>query len=213
MGRANYYINGKNLKDFGVHVSASSGVLGLPKLRKPKSHVWEDYHGEVVDLKAKYYEPRNIRLQCFIKANNEADFAAKMVAFTQEFSRPGTSRLQIDVIPEKPLVYEVYCPSAVDPKKEWDNGQMVGTFSLNLVEAEPLKRVLKITGQPATVSVKAPKIITIHWGDGEVITDIEGERDLSHSYPSSDTYYITISGGVEDIENLTTNAEVVWNRL
>ena len=42
---------------------------------------WDDYHGEEVDLRHKYYEPREITLSCFVKAENKADFIEKNVGF------------------------------------------------------------------------------------------------------------------------------------
>ncbi len=213
MSKAIYYINGKNFKDFGVFVSDSFGVLGLPKMRKPKSHVWEDYNGEVIDLKAKYYEPRNIRLQCFMEADGELDFASKMTAFCAEFCESGTSRLLIDVIPGKPLIYEVFLSSPIDPEKEWEEGQMVATFSLTLIEAEPLKKVLKVAGSSVSLSGVAPKVLTIHWGDGRTAADVGGDMNLSHNYSSVGPHYIVIAGGVAEIENLDTNAEEIWSRL
>lgn len=70
---------------------------------------WDNYHGEAVDLQHKFYEPREITLSCFIKAESKNDFITQVSKFEQQFDRKGTQRLVIDVHPIKPLIYEVYC--------------------------------------------------------------------------------------------------------
>lgn len=214
MDAIKYFINGENFKKFGIYVSASHGILDLPKLRKPDTTVWPDYHGEVVDLKAKYYEPRKITLSCFLGASNEVDFTTKVLAFREQFSKPGTARLQINVIPNKPLVFEVYNNEELRVTKVWEDSRMTGTFTLRLVEPEPLKKVLKVQGTSASLTITSQKMLTIRWGDGKTTNDLSGtNRSITHTYASSGTYYIIVAGCIEEIEALTTTAETVWERL
>ena len=57
-----YYLDGKNFRDFGIRVESSTGVLDLPKLKTPASVDWADYHGKVIDLTEKRYQEREITL-------------------------------------------------------------------------------------------------------------------------------------------------------
>ncbi|MCQ2317828.1 MAG: LamG domain-containing protein [Bacteroidales bacterium] len=216
-----YYIDGVNIKEaYGICVSGSDGVLDRPKLKAPLSIDWSNYHGEVVDLEHKYYEPREITLSCFVKANTKMDFINKVAQFTKLFDKNGTQRLMISVHPTKPLIYEVYCKDAIAISKTWSNDLMVGTFKLKLTEPEPVKRILKHfkTGaDSATVQVllKTVKCVNIYWGDGTVDKDIYSEEGagFTHTYTNDGEYFIVITGCINEIAEFSTNAIVIWNEL
>ena len=78
MNSIKYFINGQDIKDTcGVCVSASEGIVGLPKVKKRDVVSWDDYHGEVIDKMAHYYEAREITLSCFIKCLKDSDLLKK----------------------------------------------------------------------------------------------------------------------------------------
>ena len=81
MAAIKYYLDGVDFSTYSVCVSESDGVLDIPARKKPFSQSWDDEHGEVVDLRKKYYEPREITLNCFIEANGEIDFVTKLNTF------------------------------------------------------------------------------------------------------------------------------------
>ena len=214
-----YLLDGIDFKEYGVYVSESEGVVNRPKLKNPASASWDNYHGESVDLQHKFYEPREITLSCFIKANSKTDFITKMFTFAQQFDRKGTNRLVIDVHPVKPLIYEVYCKDEIAVSKKWNDDLMVGTFKLKLIEPEPVKRILKHTRvseatKTCTITLTTQKLVNIYWGDGLIDYDISGENlTITHNYAQSGDYFPVITGCVDEISAFTTNAIIVWNKL
>ena len=214
-----YYLNGISLKDYGVYVSASDGLLDRPKMKTPASLSWDNYHGESVDLYHKFYESREITLSCFIKADGKNDFIARLNKFMQLFDERGTHRLLVDVHPTKPLVYEVYSESAITIKKTWNSSLMIGTFTLTLKEPAPVKRVLKhirISEETKTVSITIStiKLVDIFWGDGQTDFDVYGtDKTITHTYADNGDYYIVVTGDIDAIESFDTNAIIVWNKL
>lgn len=147
-----YYIDGKNTKDFGVYVSASSGLLGRLERKESLEVDWDNYHGKVIDLKRPRYKERTITLDCFIEASSRSEFVNWVNLFMEQFDKEGTVRLKCEYDGKaKPLVYEVYVPDEVDVEKTWgtyNNDLMVGTFSLKLVECEPVKKYCAISEMP-----------------------------------------------------------------
>lgn len=214
-----YLLDGIDFKTFGVYISSSDGILNRPKLKAPATLSWDNYHGESVDLFHKFYEPREITLSCFVKAESKIDFIKRVAAFEAQFDKQGTNRLVIDVHPTKPLIYEVYCKDAIEIQKEWSDTQMVGTFKLKLIEPEPVKRVLKHIRRSeetktCTITLTTSKLVNIYWGDGSVDYDIYGEtRTIAHEYTKDGDYFPVVTGCIEEITNFQTNAIVVWERI
>ena len=214
-----YLIDGIDFKNWGVFVSGSDGILSKPKLKAPKSVSWDDYHGKSVDLMHKFYDVRKITLSCFIKAPSKIDFITQLSNFEQQFDKQGTQRLMIDVHPIKPLIYEVYCEDEIDPTKQWDDKEMVGTFKLKLVEPEPVKRVLKFnrfdeSTKQCTITLTSQKYVNIYWGDGTADYDVNGtQRTITHDYATDGAYFPVITGCIDEITNFETNAIVVWSKI
>lgn len=216
-----YYIDGKNMKDFGVYVSASSGLLGRLERKESLEVDWDNYHGKVIDLKRPRYKERTITLDCFIEASSRSEFVNWVNLFMEQFDKEGTVRLKCEYDGKaKPLVYEVYVPDDVDVDKTWgtyNNDIMVGTFSLKLVECEPVKRVLRHIGNAnskATITVTSTKFLNVYWGDGSHTFNVHGaDVALEHTYEEAGEYDIIVSGVIEDIEEFSTNAIVIWEKL
>ncbi len=214
-----YQLDGVDFKEYGVYVSESEGVVNRPKLKNMASISWDNYHGQSVDLQHKYYEPREITLSCFIKANSKNDFITKVSTFEQLFDNAGTNRLVIDVHPIKPLIYEVYCKDEIAITKKWNDELMVGTFKLKLIEPDPVKRLLKHirvsdATKTCTITLTTHKLVNIYWGDGLVDYDVSGDNlTISHDYAQNGDYFPVVTGCVDEISLFTTNAIVVWNKL
>lgn len=215
----NYYLDNINLKDYGVFVSASTGLIGKPKFKEPVRQSWKTHHGEVVDLSKRYYESRNINLDCFIKAKSKEEFIVKINEFFQLFEASGTRRLMVIVDVNRPLVYEVYLSGQVDAKKIWSDSEMVGTFSLALVEPDPIKKVIKHTREgditkTLSITITTSKVVDIHWGDGSVTYDVYGTAvAVTHDYAANGTYYAIVAGCIDEITSLTTTGTVLWSKL
>lgn len=217
-----YYIDGTNLRDFGIRVESSSGVLDLPKLKSPTSNDWADYHGKVIDLTDKRYDEREITLNCWLKASGKMDFTERVNKLYEIFRKDGTQRLMISIHPTKPLVYEVYCEDGISPSKTWHDDLMIGTFTLKLKEPDPVKKVvrhqkLSSTSQKLTVGFKSDKMVNVYWGDGEVDYDVYGDHTgdnaLTHTYTDNGIYYAIVGGVIEEISDFKTSGIIVWNRL
>lgn len=214
-----YSIDGIDMKDYGVHVSGSEGLLDRPKMKTPMSLSFDNYHGEFVDLNHKFYESREISLSCFIKAAGKGDFATKLNKFLRIFDKNGTHRLMVDIHPTKPLVYEVYSESAIQVKKTWNDTLMIGTFTLILKEPSPVKRILKHmrigdATKTCSFTITTTKLVDVYWGDGSITHDVSGnDLTVSHDYNDNGEYYIIISGCIDEIKLFTTNAIIVFDKI
>jgi len=214
----NYYINGVNFTTDGIYVSDSKGIVGGLKLRRPVTQEWPDYHGEVVDMAAPRYEARDITLECFMKATTKENFLSAVQTFLARWMSAGMKRLMIVVDTTKPLIYDVYLNQGPDIDKKWNDATMVGTFSLKLREAEPVKmiyRFIAVTGTlSVSVAVTSVKPVTIYWGDTGVSYDITTASGAQvHAYAAAGTYYISIAGVIEDVTAVTTGATQIWSKL
>lgn len=217
-----YYLEGVNLKEYGIRVESSTGVLDLPKLKTPASNDWADYHGKVIDLTAKRYEEREITLNCWIKATGKMDFTERLNRLYEVFRKDGTQRLMIAIHPTKPLVYEVYCEDGVAPSKRWHDDKMIGTFALKLKEPDPVKRVVRhqrlgVSSSQLTIAFKSDKMVNIYWGDGSVDYDVYGDHTganvITHTYQDNGIYYAVLGGVIEEMEDFNTSGILVWNKL
>lgn len=215
-----YYVDGVNFKDYGVEVSDSYGIIGIPETKEPLSVDWGTYHGLVVDRKRTRFKERTITLDCFIEAKNKNQFVMRVFDFVNAFAKDDTRRLSIEYSGKTlPLIYEVRCMNASDVSKKWryDDGLMVGTFQLNLIEYEPVKRVLRhigAAGSTASITLTSNKLLNIYWGDGSYTFNVSGnETTVTHTYENDGEFDIIIAGVIEDISSFSTNCIVLWQIL
>jgi len=213
-----YKLDGVDFATYGVHISASDGLLSKPNFKKPNSHSWPEYHGEVVDLGKRVYDPRVIQLDCFILADSKELFLTKCNTFLSVFEKSRTLRLSVTVDPAKPLLYEVYLDGELDIKKIWNDGQMTGQFTIKLREPEPVKRVIKFTAatgaMQASLTITSSKLLNIYWGDGSHTFDVSGTSQVvTHNYTAKGDYYIVLTGNIDEITALTHNGTLVWSKL
>lgn len=217
-----YYINGLNFKDFGVYVSKSNGLIGHLERKEGATAEYDTYHGRAYDYDYVKYKERKISLECFIEAHSREAFIEWMNHFFEQFRIKGTRRFRIEYNGStKPLVYEVMLLEESNPDKtfpKYNKEMMVGTFTLNLEEPDPVKMVLRHIGVAAnsqsSITLTTPKKLSVSWGDGEKSFGIIGtNRTITHTYAEAGEYDIIISGNVEDITNLTTDDIIVWQKL
>lgn len=217
--QVNYYLNGVDLRTYGVSISESEGLISRPKAKAPLRQSWQNYHGEVIDLSTKYYEPRKITFHCFMKGSSNTDFITKMNTFLAVLDTPGSKRLMVNVDSSAPLLYEVYLEDQINPKKKWSAGSVVATFTLTFIEHSPVKKALKHirtseATKTATITLTSDKLVDIYWGDGTVTYDVYGtNQTVTHDYAANGTFYILVTGCIDEITSLTSNATVVWNKL
>lgn len=216
-----WLIDGVNLKEYGIHVESSQGLVDLPSLKQTPTIENDNYHGEMVDLSEKRYQPREITLNCWLKAGGKIDFTERVRKLYAHFDREGIARLTCSIHPTKPLLYDVYCPEGVQPEKKWHDDLMIGTFALKLREPDPVKRVVRHrrlgeTSSTLTLEFKSPKLVTVSWGDGSaenVYGDCTGKHALTHTYTDNGIYYTLVGGVIEEVTDFNTNGIIVWQKL
>lgn len=217
-----YYIDGKNFKEFGVYVSKSKGIVGQLERKEGLQVDWDSYHGIARDKRRKRYKERTITLECIIEASGRSAYVEWVNLFFKQFEADGNHRLKIEYDgTTKPLVYEVELHDGVDPEKTWgtyNDDLMVGTFTIKLVEDEPVKRVLRHIGTTAnsvaSISFSSYKMLNVYWGDGTHTYNASGlKQTLEHTYSEPGEYDIIISGVIEDVTDFSTNAIVIWDVL
>ena len=230
-----YLIDGKDFKSFGVSVSNSKGLVGALKLKEIKKVDFSGYHGAAVDLSRPRFEEREITLECYIHSTGgKMAFVNAVQQFVSQFFSKhqapasgmegivcpaGLHRLTVDIHPTKPLIYEVYLPDGTDVEKTWNDSTMTGTFTLKLREAEPVKMVLKHmriddSSKRATITLTTNKLVNIYWGDGTTTQDVYGSSTtITHNFAENGDYFIVITGVIEEITSITTNAIIVWEKL
>lgn len=170
MGEVRYSINGKYFKDRKVYVSDSEGLFDALKRKKINTYDWEEYHGQSVDLSNPKYEAREITLKCFVVGDNWVDMKENHDAIVSEFQKSGTQRLLIEPFGMKPLPYEVYMEDSSPLEKTFKDGQMVGVFTLKLIEPNPIKKVLYTTLDTLNLSYNSSKETEIFFVNGEKTT-------------------------------------------
>jgi hypothetical protein len=213
----NYYINGVDFKTFGVKVTESYGLIGALKMKEPLTVNWPDHHGIVVDLASPRFDAREITLKCYLKAANSTDFISKSQSFIAAFQKQGTQRLLVDVydVPQaKPLVYEVFLQDNIEITKKWRDSVMIGTFTIKLIEPEPVKTVYITESSNESITVESEKPVNIYWGDGSATYDVTTLTGaVEHSYSVTELHYIVITGIIDEISSITTGANQLWSKL
>ena len=213
-------IDGVNLLDFGCKVQTYGGIFDTPELKESQSVDMNCLHGAIKDLTNRTFKEREIKLVCYIKAAGATEFQQRLNALNALLATDGTHRLMFDTSPMRPLVYEVYLDGKIEIRKKIrKNDIMIGTFTLNLKEPQPIKKVLRhqsATSDTVSVRLNTPLPISIYWGDGTVTEDIDGDytsTPITHQYTTEAVFYIIIAGVVEKITDFETNAIVVWDKI
>lgn len=212
-----YTIDNIDFNDFGVWVKESAGVVDLPKPKEIKSTSWAEYHGSVVDLRNVRMEQRQITLSCYLKADNSADFTAKILNF-EKLLFGGLKRLQIDLTQDTSLFFDCYLSDEILVKKKWSEADMVGEFQIKLTEPEPQKKVLRFVateaGKVFNITLSTLDAVQFSFGDGQTSGDVWGtDFEVEHEYSEAGEFFILIKGNIDNIHNITTNAEIIWEKL
>ena len=216
-----YTLDGKDLKDWGIYGTSSTGRFSVPKLKGINTVNYAGYNGEIPDFGDISCSARDIKLTCFMQRSGRKAFASTMQDFIKSFIKSGMIRLKIDIHPDYPLCYDVYLGDAVRPEYRLFKGDIVAVFDLTLREAEPFKYVYKYI---ATSTVKVVNftftnvkntVVTASWGD-DARQDIIGTgsaQTVTHTFDVPGTYYILLSAAIYTVTNLTTVATLLWHGL
>lgn len=165
-----YKFNGINCKDLGIVVSQSFGLTDMPKPKEFLTANWPDEHGIEVDLTNRVFEPRIIKLNCYMKCNNEEDFISKSQQLNKLFlssHSKGLVSLVIEFPYSNPLVYAVYLSGEINHTKKWRNGTFFSTFTLEFTEPEPMKLTYAVKPEAREVifnfnSIQKDTFITVY---------------------------------------------------
>lgn len=166
MSEVRYSVNGKYFKDFGTYISSSEGLFDALKRKPVNTYDWAEYHGSSPDLSNPKFEQREITLKGFVTGANWEIMKSNFDSIISEFHKAGTQRLLIEPFGLKPLPYEVCMIDEVKLQKEFKNGQMVGTFTLKLIEPNPIKKVLYLTGDALNLAYNSSTETEIFYGNG-----------------------------------------------
>lgn len=166
MNEVRYSVNGKYFKDFGTYISSSEGLFDALKRKPVNTYDWAEYHGSSPDLDNPRFEQREITLKGFVTGSNWEVMKSNFDAIVSEFQKAGTQRLLIEPFGLKPLPYEVCMIDEVRLQKEFKNGKMVGTFTLKLIEPNPIKIVYTTDADLIDLSFLSKYESEVFWGDG-----------------------------------------------
>ncbi|MBD2753761.1 hypothetical protein [Spirosoma validum] len=209
-----YYVDGINFRSMGVVVTKSRGMLGNLHLKEPLMMNWAGAHGLVMDLGSPRYEAREITLLCFCYGISATEFTNKIRAFRELFVKPGFRRLMRIMDNTVVLVYEVVAMKSIDEEIDWRN--LTATFTLNLLEPEPVKRVLKFSGTgQVSITLSSPTPMNIYWGDNSTPSkDVYGSNvTRTHNYNSSGDHYISVTGVIEKLTSFSSNAQTIYDKF
>jgi hypothetical protein len=191
-------INGRDFADFGINVQESKGVLDKLKPRERNSYTWAEYHGKQIDLSKPYYESREIELQCWLKASDSNRLTENFNSFLSLFDTKSTKRFTIEPFGNKEYAYEVLLNGPSELSKEFREGEMYGSFTLKLLEPNPIKKILKTTLDTFKLSYEIDSETEIFFGDGTKQTgrgNVSLTKDYSvPSYENSGLSLVSVSG-------------------
>lgn len=193
MGKINWSINGKNFESFGIKVSSSRGLGDDLKQKERQSYNWPGRNGRQYNLNSKpKYEERIIELDCFIVGNDWDLMVNQFNLFTSEFSKVGTQRFIVDIFSFKSRVYDILLSDKTVLSEVKQEGQSFGTFTVKLVEPEPIKKILYTESTNLQLSFNTPSSVIINI-DGKA-QQAKGDVNINTTLPKR-----VVSGGIKNL--------------
>lgn len=204
--------------NYDVYVSQSSGLIDALETKEGVSIDWPNEHGIIIDLKRIKFKPRTIKLKCWIKVDaGYIEFVQKANEFISNFIPPGLHRLKAGIDEYKSLEYEIYMAAGTEINKKWNAKDFVGTFELDLIEPQPIKRVVRFNSSHGAAKIKITGLglYNIFWGDGlsSLDNDCSSGLIIQHDYQTTDIFYAVITGNIDEITDFLTNGITTWTRL
>ena len=123
---------------YGVYVQKVNGTLDFLKRKGEIAHSWPDSNGEesYTDADDIHFEPRDIILFCYIKANTKAEFLSNLNLFKAILESPGLHTLKLPFL-ENTLDVYFKDGGALNMLTGWNSSKLVGKFILKLREPIP----------------------------------------------------------------------------
>lgn len=191
-----YYINGKDIEQYGVYVVGQSGMLTPLKAKERESVSLSNAHGRIYDTTKTYYDERVIELELAFLHDSMAGvdllraLRAAFSGITRIERRNGYEVLYFDVL------WDSYANESF-----WDWN--AGTINIVLKEPNPVKHVYRVVGNysftTADKSGGTQDLLLISRGDGTFVEVRAGTH--THTYTDGYTAHIVLISG--NIENVT----------
>ncbi|OPB98921.1 hypothetical protein BAS10_04435 [Elizabethkingia meningoseptica] len=226
MGEVVYKLNGIQFNTrannpYKVYVSKSDGLIGKLKPKARITYDWPGYNGRQSDpLQKPLYEVREISLECWVEGNNWEEMKLNYESLLSEFDNIGTQRLLVAPFgTNTPMVYDVLFSESSDPKQAFKDGEMVGVFTLKMVEENPIKKILQIESSELQLSFNCKKWVDINTGYSTLFK--KGDVSINETLPfetsdegnlilgstESKKYYETSAVIENDIKQYTFGAD------
>jgi hypothetical protein len=136
--RIDYVFSGYSFSSYGVYVSESEGLLGKPARKKPETYEYPGESGHVADLSSVEYEPRKIKLSCFIKSAGVLSLIAGYNSFSALlYEQTAVKNLILKIDGQERLTFSVYVSEISELKKKFRDGANAGTFTVTFIEPQP----------------------------------------------------------------------------
>jgi len=196
-----YYINGKDIEQYGVYVVGQSGMLSPLRAKERESVSLSNAHGRIYDTTKTYYEERVIELELAFLHDSMAGvdllraLRAAFSGITRIERRNGYEVLYFDVL------WDSYANESF-----WDWN--AGTINIVLKEPNPVKHVYKVVGNysftTADKSEGTQDLLLISRGDGTYVEVRAGTH--THTYTDGyDSHIVLISGNIENVTISTSH--------
>lgn len=137
--QSGYLLDGDDMAaTYGVYVQKTRGALDFLKRKGETAHNWLDSDGEeaFTDAADIFFEPRDIILTCYIKADSKANFLTNLAAFKAVLESSGLHTLKLPYLDNALNVY-FKDGSTLEILTSWNNSKLVGKFLLTLREPVP----------------------------------------------------------------------------
>jgi len=196
-----YYINGKDIEQYGVYVVGQRGMLTPLKAKERESVSLANAHGRIYDTTKTYYEERVIELELAFLHDSMAGvdllraLRAAFSGITRIERRNGYEVLYFDVL------WDSYANESF-----WDWN--AGTINIVLKEPNPVKHVYKVVGNysftTADKSEGTQDLLLISRGDGTYVEVRAGTH--THTYTDGyDSHIVLVSGNIENVTISTSH--------
>ena len=213
MGVIDYSLNGKQFRQNKIFISGGFRTLFSElKLRETKGYTWKNMNGIKTDPSEKpVFEPREITLSGWVEGDSWEQMKENFNAVMIDLTKAGTQRLICDAYGKKTIVCDVKLKDGFPLLEgKTKDGKNIGVFTLKLVEENPIKKILYTESANLQLSFLSPKMVTVNI-DGKS-QQAKGNVVINKAL-SAGKHYITISGNIDEITNLNTNAAVLWEIL
>ena len=212
MTRIIYTVAGVDLANYGIVVTSADGLMDLPKPRGRTAQEWTDTHGQMISTGRPLYSAREIKLSCAMPCEGLGDFAQKATAVKELFMGGDLITLTA-AIGDTLLPFLVYVDDEISFTRKWAGGKLIASFSVKLIEPEPLKRVYKAIAASVKLAITTPTPVNVYWGDGKTQYDAQSST-IAHQYSDGKTSHIVIiTGNINNLTSTLTNSSLLWNLL